>query len=97
LVDLDVHQTSVVDIAPLAGLRLLKKLSLSETAVTDLSPLREHPTLEWIVLYDSKLRDVGALLTMPRLKRAHIGGLSLPPQQLAALKQRFGYQLDGAR
>lgn len=96
LVDLDVHQTSVVDITPLAGLRLLKKLSLSGTAVTDLSPLREHPTLEWIVLYDSKLRDVGALLTMPRLKRAHIGGLSLAPQQLAALKQRFGYQLDGA-
>jgi hypothetical protein len=48
------------------------------------------------VLYGSKLRDVGALLTMPKLKRAHIGGLSLPPQQLAALKQRFGYQLDGA-
>jgi hypothetical protein len=48
------------------------------------------------VLYGSKLRDVGALLTMPRLQRAHIGGLSLPPQQLADLKKLFGYQLDGA-
>ncbi len=96
LVDLDLHETQVVDIAPLAGLRLLKELNLSETAVTDLSPLREHPSLEWVVLYDSKLRDVDALLTMPKLKRAHIGHLSLPPQQLAALKQRFGYQLDGA-
>lgn len=97
LVDLDLHHTQVVDVAPLAGLRLLKELNLSETAVTDLSPLREHPALEWIALYGSELRDVGALLTMPSLKRAHIGGLSLPPQQLAALKQRFGSQLDGAR
>jgi Leucine-rich repeat (LRR) protein len=96
LVELELHDTQVVDIAPLAGLRLLKELNLSTTAVTDLSPLREHPALEWIVLHDSKLLDVGALLTMPNLKRAHIGHLSLPPQQLAALKQRFGYQLDGA-
>jgi hypothetical protein len=97
LTDLELHATSVVDIEPLTGLRRLKKLSLSETAVTDLSPLREHPTLEWLILYGSKVSDAGALLTMPKLNRAHIGGLTLPPPQLAALKQRFGYQLDGAR
>jgi hypothetical protein len=38
---------------------------------------------------------VSALLTLPKLKRAHIGGLSLPPDQVAKLRQSA--QLDGAR
>ena len=97
LVDLDLHHTAAVDVSPLAGLPRLEKLSLSETPVTDLRPLSSHPSLEWVLLYGSKVRDVGALLTKPRLRRAHVGGLSLPPEQLAALAKRLGGQLDGVR
>jgi hypothetical protein len=95
LVDLDLHETKVVDISPLAKLTALRRLNLSKTNVTDLSPLAKHPSLEWIILYDSQVSDVSALLTLPKLKRVHIGGLSLPPDQVAKLRQSA--QLDGAR
>jgi hypothetical protein len=97
LTELELHQTKVVDLGPLTGLRALTKLSVSETAVSDLSPLRGHPALSWVILRESKVHDASALLTMPSLTRAHIGGLSLPAAQLAALKERLGYSLDGAR
>ena len=96
LVVLDAHATNVVDVAPLAGLTALAKLSLSHTEVTDLSPLARHPALAWVILYGSRVTDASALLTMPRLRRAHIGGLKLPPDQVSALRQRLGNQLDGA-
>jgi hypothetical protein len=96
LVVLDAHATNVVDIAPLAGLTALAKLSLSHTEVTDLSPLARHPALAWVILYGSRVTDASVLLTLPRLRRAHIGGLKLPPDQVSALRQRLGNQLDGA-
>jgi hypothetical protein len=97
LVALDLHNTPVVDLAPLAGLRRLQTLDVSGTAISDIGPLTAHPALQWVILHDSKVRDAGALLTMPALKRAHVGGLSLPPAQLGALTQRLGYALDSSR
>jgi Leucine-rich repeat (LRR) protein len=94
LTELDLSNTKVVDIASLGGLIKLQTLNLAMTDVNDLGPLNAHPALEWEILYGSQLQSVDALLTMPKLKRAHIGGLSLPTKQLDVLKQRLGSKLD---
>ena len=43
---LQLHDTKITDVSPLAGLTKLKQLTLKNTAVTDFSPLKDiYPNL----------------------------------------------------
>lgn len=95
LITLDLHHTRVEDIRPLATLTRLEKLSLSATGVRDLTSLADHPALSWVIVRETAVTDVSPLLTLEHLTRAHIGDLSLPPEQVRALRERLGHRLDG--
>lgn len=92
---LDLGHTRVSDITSLAKQHALEELNVGETSVADLSPLAHHPSMKWLILHGSKVTDLGAALTMPKLERLNVGGLTVPATQLAELKQRRGFKVDG--
>jgi len=48
-----------------------------------------------VSIRETAVTDVSPLLTLRALTRANIGGLSLPPAQVRALRERLGHGLDG--
>lgn len=92
---LELAHTQVSDIASFGKLHALEELNVAETNVSDLSAIEHHPSMKWLILYQSKVTDLSAVLTMPKLGRLNIGGLSVPAIQVAELKKRPGFNVDG--
>ncbi|MBN1688300.1 MAG: leucine-rich repeat domain-containing protein [Candidatus Omnitrophica bacterium] len=66
LIKLDLANTRVTDISPIAGMSGLKKLSLANTAVRDLNPVRDQlNTLEFLNLHATQVpSDIFAITGM---------------------------------
>lgn len=91
---LELNDTQVTELAPIAPLRALRKLTFSNTGVRRLQPLAGNPSLEWVILYGTQVTDASPLFTLPKLRRAHIGGLSLPGEQVERLRKALGSELN---
>jgi Leucine-rich repeat (LRR) protein len=91
---LELNDTQVVELGPIAPLRALQKLTFSTTGVRRLEPIAGNPSLEWVILYRSQVTDASPLFTLPKLRRAHIGGLSLPGEQVERLRKKLGSDLN---
>jgi internalin A len=78
LQSLDLSETEVSDLAPLAGLTGLRSLSLMGTAVTDLRPIAGLKSLESLNLMDMELTDVKPLAGLKSLKVLNLMGTPIP-------------------
>jgi internalin A len=67
---LDLHNTRVADLAPLAKCRELKNLRISSTPVRNLAPLAGLP-LEALIAGGSNVTDISVLSGMP-LRHVHL-------------------------
>ena len=65
--ELELHNSQVDDIRPLAGLKNLKRLGLSYTKVTDITPLKTLKNLEFLDLFRTRVTDTSSLGHLPRL------------------------------
>jgi Leucine-rich repeat (LRR) protein len=95
LVDLNLAQTSVDDLAPLTGLTALQSLGLTGTAVADLSPLARLTALQHVALSQTSVADLGPLANLTALNSLSIdetGVTDLSP--LAELTSLQGLILD---
>jgi len=90
LVKLNIGHTGVSDLSIVAKLSSLAELSLAKTTVSDLQPLAKHPSLEWVIVRATQVTDIGPLFTLPKLRRANIGSLTLPPGQVEQLVAELG-------
>jgi len=64
---LDLNQTAVSDLAPLASLTALQRLWLNQTAVSDLTPLASLTALEWLSLDQTAVSDLAPLASLTAL------------------------------
>jgi internalin A len=61
LTELEVDDTEVSDLTPLAKLKKLERLSIRRTLVTDVSPLRELTKLKYVYTEGAALADISPL------------------------------------
>ena len=73
LVQLDLRDTVVSDLRPLAGLEKLRILTLRDTLVQDLAPLEGLPDLDILDLSGTWVRDLEPLTRIPNLRRLDLG------------------------
>ncbi len=78
--DLELDGTSIVDLAPLAGLDHLRSLNLHGTQVKDLRPLAGLWRLEELDLSETQVADLSPLANLPNLRC-----LDLPDTQVSDL------------
>lgn len=71
---LDVSETLVTDITPLAHLTQLEALDLQNDGVEDITPLAHLTRLRWLRLKDNPVQDVSALSQLTRLERLDLSG-----------------------
>ncbi|MDX2067494.1 MAG: COR domain-containing protein [Haliscomenobacter sp.] len=64
---LDVSNTQVTDLSPLANLQNLTSLSVSNTQVTDLSPLANLQNLNTLYVYNNQISDLSPLANLQKL------------------------------
>lgn len=62
------HNVGPLDLAPLAGFKTLKRLSLTYVSALDLAPVAQMPELTDLSLYGSKNLDLSPLSGCPKLK-----------------------------
>lgn len=103
LVQLNISETSVLDLSPLASLPRLEILTLRRTRVTDLSPLSSISSLNNLDVGESWVFDLEPLATLQGLQRLDIGTTaikSLEPvsriPQLNWLNLYSSYAHDGS-
>ena len=65
---LDLAQTRISDLRPLASLAALESLSLGHTQVSDLGPLANLTALEWLSLWNTEVSDLGPVANLTALK-----------------------------
>jgi Leucine Rich Repeat (LRR) protein len=86
---LDLNNTGVTDLTPLAELTGITELYLNNTGVTDLRPLAKLTGITWLYLNNTKvtdLRPLAKLTEITRLGLANTGVTSLTPlTKLASL------------
>ncbi len=94
LISLDVSQTGVTDLRPLAGLKL-GRLAFSKTAVQDLAPLQRMP-LRALYCDETKVEDLLPLTTCSALESVTIPQTALNPNLLRKLPTlvRISNKLD---
>ena len=68
LSSLDLNNTRVADLAPLAALTGLKSLKLAQTKVSNLEPLAELTGLELLILWGTAVSDLGPLRGLTALQ-----------------------------
>ncbi len=68
VVGVDLVDTQVSDLKPIAGLRNLETLQISDTQVSDVSPLAGLTNLKWLLLDGTQVSDVTPLATLKNLQ-----------------------------
>ncbi len=104
LIQLNLNNTNVADIGPVAGLTALRHLNMRDTRVRDLSPITGLPELLIVDLDESWVADLSPLVTLPKLRRIGLGDtqiLSLEPatriRSLEWINLHGSYAVDGSR
>ena len=69
---LDLDNTAVSDLSPLASLSQLRRLDLDSTAVSDLSPLASLSRLRWLDLDNTAVSDLSPLASLSQLQRLYL-------------------------
>ena len=75
LTQLDLVNTEVRDLTPLAGLTGLQLLRLNQTAVQDLTPLAGLTGLQTLWLNRTAVQDLRPIRDLPQLGEVRVGGL----------------------
>ena len=82
------NSKSVPNVAPLAGLRSLKRLQLYGMGISDISPLANLTGLKILDLRASNISDVSPLVGLSELESLSIGGNNV--SDFSPLKEFFG-------
>ena len=69
---LEISETAIVDLSPLATMKGLKVLRFTGTKISDLSPLAGLESLEEIDALDSKVADLSPLSALPALRELRV-------------------------
>ena len=69
---MNLWNTEVTDLTPLAGLTALQKLHLAYTEVTDLTPLAGLTALQTLYLQNTKVTDLAPLAGLTALQELHL-------------------------
>ena len=94
---LDLAETRISDLRPLASLAALKRLDLRGTQVSDLEPLANLKRLEWLDLWRTQVSDLRPLASLTALKRLDLRGTQVSDlEPLANLKRLKSLDLWGA-
>ena len=90
---LDLAQTRISDLRPLASLAALEWLSLEHTQVLDLGPLANLTALEMLSLWGTEVSDLGPLANLTALKYLYFWGTQVsdlgPLANLTALESLY--------
>lgn len=86
----DCDDPKVTSIDQLAALTELRELFLDDTSVADLSPLASCTMLDRLSIRRTKVRNLDVLAGIPSLTALNMQGLSIPPEEIAALTQIRG-------
>jgi len=89
LTHLDLSETPLTDIAPIANLTDLKELDLHSTQVKDIGPLAGLTKLRGLDLKGVPVRDVSTLYGLERLGLVILEGTPVPTKQCLELKQKL--------
>ena len=82
---LDIGETAIEDLSPLASSKTLRDLRFTDTLVSDLSPLAGIETLEEIDALGSKVDDLSALASLPALRELRVS--DCPVNSLEPLRE----------
>ena len=93
---LDLSDTAVTDLSPLAGLTGLRSLNLNRTQVTSLSPLAGLTGLHWLTIGSTQVNDISPLAGVTGLQHlylwaAEVTDLSPLAGLTGLLSLRLGY------
>ncbi len=83
---LDLSNSYITDLAPLAGLKNLKSLDLSGTFVADISALAALENLESLNLANTMVADITALYNLKNLTYVDLFNSNVQEEQLKGLK-----------
>ena len=72
---LDLRDTQVADITPLAGLTGLRGLGLHNTEVADITPLAALTALKWLYLTSTQVADIAPLAGLEELENLRFDGI----------------------
>jgi len=93
--DLDLNNTQVSDIAPLAALTRLNALSLNDTQVSDIAPLAALTRLTMLSLNNTQVSDIAPLAALTRLTGLWLHNTQVSDiAPLAALTRLTGLSLN---
>ena len=90
---LDLAETRISDLRPLASLAALKRLSLEHTQVSDLGPLANLTALKWLYFWGTQVSDLGPLANLTALESLYFGDTEVsdlgPLANLTALESLY--------
>ena len=86
---LDLENTSVSDLTPIAELTRLKRLDLNNTSVTDLTPLAGLTALEWVNLWNTFVSDLTPLAGLTRLEWLDLRNTRVSEAQVRWLREKL--------
>lgn len=92
---LDLQETQISDLTPLAALRTLEILNLKGTQVADLTPLATLTTLRLLYLSDTQVTDFSAISTLTKLEHLSLDRTKVKNfNPLFSLKKLDGLYLE---
>ena len=77
LIDIDLGDSQIVDLTPLASLRNLQLLHLSDNQITDITPLSSLSNLQELILYNNRVEDISPLENLNSLITLSLGNNSI--------------------
>ena len=84
--DLDLTESQVSDLRPLADLTTLERLRLGGTQISDISPLAKLTALEWLDLAYTRVSDISILAHLPALGRIDLRGTKVSIDAIQELR-----------
>ena len=98
LMRLDLHETQVSDLAPLASLTDLEWLNLENTQVSDLTPLASLTNLEVLYLANTQVSDLTPLASLTNLEELYLANTKVSDlAPLAGLTDLTTLNLDNTQ
>lgn len=85
LEQLHLHLNQIVDLEPLAGLRLLSNVSLNGNQISDISPLAPLYNLTSLAIHSNQISDLQPIASLPLLASLSIGNAIESIEPLANL------------
>jgi len=82
----DLRDTQVTNLSPLAELTSLEWLNLNNTQVSDLSPLVELKNLEGLGLHHTQVSDLSPLAELKNLERLNLNNTQVSNGQVQKLR-----------